>query len=55
MRVLFCRECSAVMEEKPQLTEWMKCISCGYHEKKSEKWLKKEKQIKENQRGKSNK
>lgn len=54
MKVLFCKCCSALMEQKQELNEWLKCISCGYHEKKSEEWLNKEKQIKEAQNGVKN-
>lgn len=53
MRVKFCLKCSAVMDVKENNNEWLKCYSCGYHEIKPEEWIKKEKEIKENQLGKT--
>lgn len=49
MRIKFCKECSALMYEKEEITIWLKCICCGYHEKKSQEWLDKELRIKMNQ------
>lgn len=37
------------MYEKEEITIWLKCICCGYHEKKSQEWLDKELRIKMNQ------